>query len=119
MQLTATGFYVLMLPMEFNFQELLKQVQKIQEQAKTIQEGLARRTVTATSGGGMVTVTVNGRQEIQSVKLDPICVDSRDIPMLEDLILTAVNQGLVKSRELMSEEMKQLTGGLPLPFNLV
>ncbi len=53
------------------------------------------------------------------MKLDPICVDSRDIPMLEDLILTAVNQGLVKSRELMSEEMKQLTGGLPLPFNLV
>ena len=104
--------------MEFNFQELMKQVQKIQEQAKKIQEELGRRTVTASSGGGMVTVTVTGRQELQSIKIDPICVDSRDIPMLEDLILAAVNQGIQKSRELMAEELKGLTGGLPLPFDI-
>jgi nucleoid-associated protein EbfC len=105
--------------MELNFQELLKQVQKIQEQAKKIQEELGRRTVSASSGGGMVTVTVSGKQELLSITLDPICVDSRDIPMLEDLVLAAVNQGLKKSRELMAEEMKGLTGGLPLPFDLV
>jgi DNA-binding YbaB/EbfC family protein len=104
--------------MEMNFNEILKQVQKMQEQAKKIQEQLANQTVTASSGGGMVTVTVTGRQEIKEIKLDPICVDSRDIPMLEDLILAAVNQGLIRSRELASEEMKQLTGGIPLPFDL-
>lgn len=108
-----------MVDMEFNFQELMKQAQKIQEQAKRIQEELADKTVTASSGGGMVTVTVTGRQELKEIKLDPICVDSRDIPMLEDLILTAVNQGIQKSRELVSEEMKQLTGGIPLPFDIV
>lgn len=108
-----------MFDMEFNFQELMKQVQKIQEQAKKLQEELGRRTVTASSGGGMVTVTVTGRQELTSIKLDPICVDSRDIPMLEDLILAAVNQGMQKSRELMADEMKALTGGLPLPFDIV
>ncbi len=96
----------------------MKQVQKIQEQAKKIQEELGRRTVTASSGGGMVTVTVTGRQELQSIKIDPICVDSRDIPMLEDLVLAAVNQGIQKSRELMAEELKGLTGGLPLPFDI-
>lgn len=105
-------------PMEFNFQDLMKQVQKIQEQVKSIQEQLSRETVTASSGGGMVTVTVNGRQQLTEVKLDPVCVDSRDIPMLEDLILTAVNQAMQKSRELMAEEMKQLTGGIPLPFDI-
>jgi len=104
--------------MEFNFEDLLKQVQKIQEQAKRIQVELAHKTVTASSGGGMVTVTVTGRQEIKEIKIDPVCVDSRDIPMLEDLILAAVNQGIRKSRELVSEEMKQLTGGLPLPFDI-
>ncbi|HNR52854.1 MAG: Nucleoid-associated protein [Deltaproteobacteria bacterium ADurb.BinA179] len=105
--------------MEFNFQDLMKQVQKMQEQAKRIQEDLARRTVTASSGGGMVSVTVNGRQEITEVKIDPVVVDGKDIPMLEDLVLAAVNQGMRKSRELMAEEMKQLTGGLPLPFDIV
>ncbi|HPV28864.1 MAG TPA: YbaB/EbfC family nucleoid-associated protein, partial [Deltaproteobacteria bacterium] len=83
--------------MEFNFQDLMKQVQKMQEQAKRIQEDLARRTVTASSGGGMVSVTVNGRQEITEVKIDPVVVDGKDIPMLEDLVLAAVNQGMRKS----------------------
>lgn len=104
--------------MEFNFQDLLNQVQKIQEQVKRIQEQLSRETVTASSGGGMVTATVNGRQQLTQIKIDPICVDGRDIPMLEDLVLTAVNQAMQKSRELMAEEMKQLTGGIPLPFDI-
>ncbi len=109
---------MLMSGMEFSIQDLLKQAQQLREQVKKIQEELGRRTVTASSGGGMVSVTVTGGQELLSIKLDPVCVDSRDIPMLEDLILAAVNQGLKKSRELMAEEMKGLTGGLPLPFDI-
>jgi len=104
--------------MEFSIQDLLKQAQQLQEQVKKIREELGRRTVSASSGGGMVSVTVTGGQELLSIKLDPVCVDSRDIPMLEDLILAAVNQGMKKSRELVAEEMKGLTGGLPLPFDI-
>ncbi|MGC9324735.1 MAG: YbaB/EbfC family nucleoid-associated protein [Desulfomonilia bacterium] len=104
--------------MELNIAELIKQAQKVQERIKEIQEQLSHKTVSAESGGGMVRVTMNGRQEITEIKIDPLCVDSRDIPMLEDLVLTAVNQAVRKSRELVSEEMKQLTGGIPLPFDL-
>jgi len=104
--------------MDINFNEILKQVKKVQERAKEIHGQLDNMTVTAQSGGGMVTVTMTGRQEIKEIKLDPICVDSRDIPMLEDLIMAAVNQGIKKSRELAAEEMKALTGGMPLPFDL-
>ncbi|HHO76989.1 MAG TPA: YbaB/EbfC family nucleoid-associated protein [Deltaproteobacteria bacterium] len=105
--------------MEMNFSEIMKQAQKMQEQAKKIQEQLGNKTVTTSSGGGMVTITMTGRQEIREIKLDPVCVDSRDIPMLEDLILAAVNQGIHRSKELAAEEMKQLTGGIALPFDLV
>ena len=104
--------------MEFDLNTILKQVQNLQSQMKTIQNELASRTITAESGGGMVTVVVSGRQEIKQIKLDPICVDPRDIPMLEDLIVAAVNQALKKSRELANDEMRKLTGGLPLPFDL-
>lgn len=105
--------------MEFDFKDLLKQAQHLQERMKDIQEKLRHKTVTVDTGGGMVTVTANGRQEITAIKLDPLCVDPRDIPMLEDLILTAVNQGMRRSRELAAEEMKEMTGGIPLPFNLI
>lgn len=104
--------------MDFDLTTILKQVQNLQGQMKEIQGQLAQKSVTAESGGGMVSVTVNGRQEIKAIKLDPICVDPRDIPMLEDLIQAAVNQAMRKSRELMKEEMQKLTGGLPLPFDL-
>ncbi len=104
--------------MEFDLNAILKQVQNLQAQMKTVQNELAAQTVTAESGGGMVTAVVSGRQEIKQIKLDPICVDPRDIPMLEDLIVAAVNQALKKSRELANDEMRKLTGGLPLPFDL-
>lgn len=104
--------------MEFDFKDLLKQAGKLQERIREIQEKLSRKTVTVDTGGGMVTVTVNGRQEIVSIKLDPLCVDPRDIPMLEDLVLTAINQGMRRSREMAAEEMKQVTGGLALPFTI-
>jgi DNA-binding YbaB/EbfC family protein len=104
--------------MEINLTEIMKQVQNIQSQAKDVQDKLSRLTVVSESGGGMVTVTITGRQEIKDIKLDPVCVDPRDVPMLEALIIAAVNQGIKKSKELSSEEMKKLTGGIPLPFDL-
>ena len=105
--------------MELDLKEILRQAQQLKERIKEIQDQLSRRTVTAETGGDMVTVTVNGRQELISIKLDPICVDPRDIPMLEDLILTAVNLGIRRAKELAAEEMKQLTGGIPFPIDLV
>ena len=105
--------------MEFDLNAILKQVQNLQAQMKNVQNELALQTVTAESGGGMVTAVVSGRQEIKQIKLDPICVDPRDIPMLEDLIVAAVNEALKKSRELANDEMRKVTGGLPLPFDLV
>jgi len=106
-------------PMEMDFSELIKQAKQIQERIKEIHEQLSHKSVTADTGGGMVTVTVNGRQELVSIKLDPLCVDPRDVPMLEDLILTAVNQGIRRSRELAADELKQITGGIPLPIDLL
>ena len=104
--------------MEINLTAIMKQVQNIQSQAKDVQDKLSRLTVTSESGGGMVTVTVTGRQELKDIKLDPVCVDPRDVPMLEALIIAAVNQGIKKSKELSSEEMKKLTGGIPFPIDL-
>ncbi|HPC47953.1 MAG TPA: YbaB/EbfC family nucleoid-associated protein, partial [Deltaproteobacteria bacterium] len=94
--------------MEYDLRDLLQQAGKIKERIREIQEHLARKTVTVDSGGGMVTVTVNGVQEITSVRLDPLCVDPRDIPMLEDLVLAAVNLGLRRSRELAAEELREI-----------
>jgi len=104
--------------MSFNMNELLTQLKNIQSRIKEIQARLGDKTVDAEAGGGMVRVTLTGRQELKEIKLDPICVDKRDIPMLEDLILAAVNQGIKKSRELASEELKDLAGGLPIPIDL-
>gem|GEM_PF-208443 len=115
---TPSAFTVYLLTMEYDLKDLFRQAARIQEKIKEIQEQLSRRTVTVDTGGGMVTVTVNGRQEVVSIKLDPQCVDPRDIPMLEDLILTAVNLGMKRSRELAAEEMKHLTGPYPLPFTV-
>ncbi|MEA2102027.1 MAG: YbaB/EbfC family nucleoid-associated protein [Thermodesulfobacteriota bacterium] len=104
--------------MDFNLNDILKQAKNLQGQVSGIQEELAMKRVEGQSGGGMVTVTLNGRQEVLDVRIDPVCVDSRDIPMLEDLIAAAFNQGVKKAKELSSEEMKKLTGGIPLPFDL-
>jgi hypothetical protein len=93
----------------------MKQAQKMQEQLGRIQEELARRTVAASAGGGMVTVIANGRQEIISIKIAPEAVDPQEIAMLEDLVTAAVNEALRSARSLMEEEMKKITGGLSIP----
>jgi DNA-binding YbaB/EbfC family protein len=80
-----------------------------------LQEELGQKTVEASAGGGMVTVVVNGQQEIVSIKIDQEVVDPEDVEMLQDLILAAVNDGLTRAKNMVNEEMGKLTGGLNLP----
>jgi DNA-binding YbaB/EbfC family protein len=98
-----------------NMGNLLKQAQQFQSKMAKLQEELAERTVEASSGGGMVTVVANGRQEILSITIDPEVVDRDDIEMLQDLILAAVNDALARAKSMLNEEMGKLTQGLNLP----
>ena len=97
------------------FGDIMKQAQALQERMAKLQEEAAKKEVEASAGGGMVTVRMNGRQELLSVKIDPEVVKSGDIEMLQDLLVAAMNEGLRKSQELISEEMKGMTGGLNIP----
>jgi DNA-binding YbaB/EbfC family protein len=94
---------------------LLKQAQQLQTKMARLQEELEEKKVEASSGGGMVTVVVNGRQEILSIKIEPEVIDPNDQEMLQDLILAAINDGLAKAKNMVNEEMGKLTGGLNLP----
>ncbi len=97
-----------------NLQQLMQMGQQLQARMSQLQESLERQAVTATAGGGMVTVTADGKGEVKKVKIDPTCVDPADVEMLEDLVLAAVNQAQTKAKELYEAEMKKATGGLPL-----
>ena len=92
-----------------------QQVLQLQEQMVQAQEALKDEEVTASVGGGVVTVVANGHQEILSVTIDPEVVDPEDVEMLQDLILAAINEALESSRNLASERMGALTGGLDIP----
>jgi DNA-binding YbaB/EbfC family protein len=94
---------------------LVKQAQQMQQRMLKLQEELAQRTVEASVGGGMVSVTVNGKSEVLRVKVEPQVVDPDDVEMLEDLIVAGVNEALRKAQEMMSEEMAKLTGGMKIP----
>jgi nucleoid-associated protein EbfC len=93
------------------FGDMMKQAQKLQKQMLDIQNEVGDKTIEGTSGGGMVTVTVNGRQEILDIKIDPEVVDPEDIELLEDLVLAAVNNGMEKAKGLMEDEMGKLIPG--------
>jgi hypothetical protein len=80
-----------------------------------MQEELGNRTVSAQAGGGMVEATVNGRQELLALRIDPEVASPDDVDMLQDLILAAVNEALNRSREMVAQEMSKLTGGMSLP----
>lgn len=98
-----------------NMAKMMKQVQKMQADMLKLQEELGNRTVESTAGGGVVRVVANGRQEVVSIEIKPEAVDPEDVEMLQDLVLTAVNEALKKAQEMMSSEMGKLTGGLNLP----
>jgi hypothetical protein len=97
----------------FDLGGLLKQAQQLQERLASAQDDLAKRSVEGTAGGGMVTVVVNGRLEIVSVRIDPIVLEQPDRDMLQDLVVAAVNAGIRAAQRMMGEEMGKLTGGLP------
>ena len=91
---------------------IMKQVRQMQSQMMQIQESLAKETVEASVGGGMVSATFTGQGDIVGIKIDPEVINPDDKEMLEDLIVSAVNEGLKKSRELMTERMGGITGAL-------
>ena len=97
------------------FGNIMKEAQKLQAQMAALQAEAAKKQVEATAGGGMVTVTANGMQEIVSVKIDKEVINPEDAQMLEDLVLAACNEGLRKSREMVQAEMSKLAGGLKIP----
>jgi DNA-binding YbaB/EbfC family protein len=96
-------------------QGLMKQAQKVQQQMMKMQEELAGRLVNAQAGGGMVEATVNGRGELQALRLEPEVVDPEDVEMLCDLVVAAVGEAQRRAQEMMQEEMGKLTGGMNLP----
>jgi DNA-binding YbaB/EbfC family protein len=94
---------------------ILKQAQQMHAKISQLQEEMAGKSVEASSGGGMVKIVMNGRQEILSVIIDPEVVNREETEMLQDLIAAAVNEAIRKSHEMMEEEMKKITGGLSIP----
>jgi DNA-binding YbaB/EbfC family protein len=94
---------------------MMKQAQQLQSKMMKLQEELADRTVDSSSGGGMVKVTANGRQQIISIQIEKEVVDPDDVEMLQDLVLAAINDALAKAQEMVSSEMGKLTGGLNIP----
>jgi DNA-binding YbaB/EbfC family protein len=93
----------------------MKQAKKMQERMVELQEELATKSVEATAGGGMVSVTVNGKFEILSLKIEKEVVNPDDVEMLQDLIVAAVNEGIRKAQEMAASEMGKITGGMQIP----
>ena len=89
--------------------------EKLQEQLAKVQQELGEATLEVSSGGGAVKVTINGQQEVKSVKIAPEVIDPDDAEMLEDLVLTAINEAISQSQQLAAKQMGELTGGLKIP----
>lgn len=101
--------------MKGNLGNMMKQVQQMQAKMVEIQAELEKMEVEGTSGGGMVKVIVNGKQDIISIAIDPEVVDKDEIDMLQDLIVAAINQAKEKAQAIQAEQMSAITGGLNLP----
>ncbi|MCD6586837.1 MAG: YbaB/EbfC family nucleoid-associated protein [Desulfobacteraceae bacterium] len=98
-----------------NMKNMMKQAQQLQTKMAKMQEEMAKKTIEASSGGGMVKVVANGKQEVVSIHIEKEVVDPEDVDMLQDLILAAINEALVQSQKMVSDKMSQLTGGLNIP----
>ena len=95
--------------------KLMKQAARMQQQMEQIQNDLAKRTVEATSGGGAVKVVVRCDGTVASIKVDPQALNPADAQLLEDMILTAINQALSQAKEISTSEMGKVTAGFNLP----
>ncbi|MFC1927140.1 YbaB/EbfC family nucleoid-associated protein [Chloroflexota bacterium] len=94
---------------------ILRQAQQLQAKLAKAQEELSNITVEATSGGGAVKVVIDGHQKVHSVEISPEAVTAGDVELLQDLVMTAVNEAVAKSQELVSKRLSGLTGGLNIP----
>ncbi len=95
--------------------QFMRQAQELQAKLAQAQQELENMTVEASSGGGVVKVTMNGQHKIQSIKISPEVINPEDVGLLEDLVLTAVSEATAKSQELAAEHLGGLTGGLNIP----
>jgi len=98
-----------------NIQKLMKQAQQMQAKAAKLQEELAEKTFETSVGGGKVTVVANGGGEVLSIKIAPEVVDPEDVEMLEDLVLSGVQQAITEAKKAANDEMGKLTSGMGLP----
>jgi nucleoid-associated protein EbfC len=98
-----------------NMGKMMKQVQQMQKQMAKLQEELNEMTAEATSGGGVVRVVANGKKEVLEINIEKEALEDADVEMLQDLILSAVNEALRRAEEMAAEEMQKITGGLNLP----
>lgn len=94
---------------------MMRQVKKMQEQMVKAQEELEHKTVEGSSGGGVVTVSMNGHKKVLDIKIKPEAVDPDDVEMLEDLVMAAVNDALGKADELVNQDLGRFTGGMNIP----
>ncbi len=99
--------------MKFDMQSMLAQAQKMQEEMERIKKEVEAKTITAEAGGGMVTVTINGAQELKSIKIAKEAVDPRDVEMLEDLIVAAINKANKEAKDLAANQMGGLSSMMP------
>ncbi len=100
---------------QMNPKDLMRQVQQMQTQMESIQEQAHKEIIEVSSGGGMVSLKINGALEVQSIAINPEVVDPEDVEMLQDLVLTAVNEAIQKAQAMVADRMSALTGGLGIP----
>ncbi len=98
-----------------NLGSMIKQAKKLQERMASMQAELENKTISASAGGGMVTVLMNGKYEVISLKIEREVVNPDDVEMLQDLVAAAVNEGIRKVQEMTSQAMSQITGGFNIP----
>lgn len=98
-----------------NMQGMIRQAQKMQEEMLKAQEELGEKTVDASVGGGAVSVVVNGKKELVSISIKPEAVDPEDVEMLQDLIVSAVNEAMRKADDMAASSMSRITGGMNIP----
>lgn len=98
-----------------NMQSMIKQAQKMQDEMESAQAALNEKEYSTSSGGGMVECTINGKKEVCSLKINPEVLDPEDVEILQDMIVTAINEGLRKVEEIHTSEMEKITNGLSLP----
>ena len=101
-----------------DFSQLLQLGQQMQGRITQIRTELTQRTVTGSAGGGMVTVTADGKGHVRGVKIDPSIVEEGDVEMIEDLVTAAVADAQLRAEEIYRDELRKVTGGLQLPFQI-